>query len=205
WARFLLESAAIGPLYERLTGEGQILKNAQSQLHAKWRDVDAPALIKWAEKIGHLLGHRTSLRLALLKSDMPIVKEVKALSINIPDKDANDAVSKLFDEVRGGDRPADERWFADFKQAVAPNMQLKIPCGPDGRCFDGIQVAARMSHLFSVLKSAQRDFLVLATSFARQVRRLGRAQRLKKGAPVPLLTRFELMEAAAQSPAPNHR
>jgi hypothetical protein len=200
WPGLVLEAAEVAPRYEGFAVMNpNTLKDAQKEIIGAWR-TDAIELVKWAEKTGHQLGHRTSLRLAMLKSTIPAVTAFKSVSFQIQDQDASSTIQKLLEEVRNGDRPADGRWYADFKQAIAPNMQFRVPCGPDASCFRGVQVVLRMTHLFNVLKTAQDAFLQQAKKYAREVRRQARLQRTKLQA---LLTRFEVLEAAVQSPVPN--
>jgi hypothetical protein len=139
---------------------------------------DHKHLLDWLEKHGHTLGHRTSMRLGLWASGIPVINEILAmrfkpthpfsyhplggkkddspeLSFHVERKEemAIDAakakeLNELLDDVRYGGRPVDAAWYQAFRLAATEGRQLRIPP-------EQLAVALRVHHLFEMLEAAR--------------------------------------------------
>jgi hypothetical protein len=217
WARAVVEAAQVPARFPNML---LALPPAKVKKHRKqtmmlnnevWKQVvkrvatlweqDAQSLVKWANERGHEMGHRTSLRVALMKSGIPVIQEFKNLKIQTRDPKRADRLTKMLDDVRAGDQPGDARWFHDFMNEAAPGGVPSVSCGQaqgqdpakNALCpFEVLSVVLRTHHIFNVLKSTQKSFLRYTNAYAQVI--------LSEASKVPLLTRIELLEAAQQSP-----
>src|SRR5262249_46039745 len=151
----------------------QAVIQAADQIAQAWRN-DVAALLQWAQKTGHHLGHLTSLRSGLLASGIPVVEEFKRLSFALPDGERTKRLNQLLDDVRKGEQAADARWYQEFRQeAGGADLQISFP---------QLSVVLRAHQLFDVVNTARKGFL----AFAEETTRIA-LEEAKRAAPVTRL------------------
>jgi hypothetical protein len=132
---------------------------------------------KWALEYGHSLGHRTSMRIGLMRANLPAVVAFRKLKFVPGDvnsretgaekaKDQNDKAKELNDlvyEVIKGDRAADRKWWQEVKDAGGFSASRRRPA--PGR----FRIAQQVFQMFRVIEIARLDVLRVATSYAQAV------------------------------------
>jgi hypothetical protein len=151
---------------------------------------DVEALARWATKYGHTLGHRTSLRLAVLDAPLLAVQEFKKLRLR-------KELAGTLEEVRGGSRAPDGRWLQLFRADAVGGLD-----GTDLRIEPkDLEVVFRVHHLFEVLARARVKLLQRAQQYADSVfaaagRLLPRPSILEKSRSLPETIRGSVFCAA---------
>ena len=195
------------------------LQHAAAETLRKALKADAAALVAWAAKAGHTLGHRTSLFKALMQSDVPAVKDLRALSFK-PYETDNWYFEALGSKtlvhawpINPADRPkfklrsaTKAKELNDLLQEVRDGSRIA-----DDKWYQEFRIAAtednvprieakelavalRVHLLFEVLALARKAVLKTASDYAWSV--LSTARRADN----PWLSRLELHEAARDQP-----
>lgn len=153
---------------------------------------DSLALSDWARRTGHTLSHRTSMRRALMESNIPLVQEFRALSLrpapwltylpmgqdcrrvgndpcwNRTTTDAprnqakSNALTALLDEVRKGERSPSDRWFQEFLKEATEGDVLRVRP-------EELAIALRITALSYALDLAREELFAKARDYASAV------------------------------------
>jgi hypothetical protein len=185
------------------------------KIKEKWAELqtDKKQFIEWAKQYGHTFGHRTSMRVGLIRKDSPLdlVKKFFALKFSTDGKpgtikldwieDGKPATDKaksdkakdlneLVDEIKNGDRAPDEKWYHAFmgesKEDGKPVMAKPHDVhGPNSPT----GLVTRMYRLFDLFGVARELILKFSHEYAKAV--FEHAKTLKK-----TLTRTEVHDRA---------
>jgi hypothetical protein len=183
---------------------------------------DVAALSRWAKEHGHTLGHRTSMRIALMGSQVPVIRQFQNLSFS--DKkgiinqrpslfDIKDYVvpvgcrdkcygigASMWDGAKDGAKRLNEL-LDDVKKATRTaddkwfqEFRIEATDGGELRISPkDLELVVRVHHLFRVLDKARSELLGrIAPVYARRV--------LQKAYKSPPLARLEILEQARLAP-----
>ncbi|MBI3074407.1 MAG: hypothetical protein HYY84_20030 [Deltaproteobacteria bacterium] len=132
------------------------------------------------------LGSRTGQGISLVtQSDSDDPKERK--DFKVVTKDGVQQLKDLVDEVVNGNRPADDKWYAEFRSAATEDAMLRLTP-------ESFSTALRAHHLFEVVEKARRVVLREAKAYHQAVLRAARERKP--------MTRLEMHEMARTTALP---
>jgi hypothetical protein len=214
------QSAQTVAHWKKLLHEGH--ETAKKALHAEVQK-DVSDLLHWAQSYGHTLGHRTSIRLGLIHSDMNIVKTFKKLRISAEKDSRFKTLGMTCQLGKEGcptyefkrDLDATEDAVSKDKAKELNDLLDEVASGTraaDGRWYQSFRLAAteggglrvppgdlaialRIHHLFEIVEGARKILLKHAKDYADAVFAGAKAQKR--------LSRLEMHEKARRAPLPN--